>query len=53
MLSRFCRLFGGGQLLLTTLTFQVTAAQTTYLFIYFAAGGTADHIAVAIDRRHH
>lgn len=47
MLSRVCRLFGSGQLLLATLIFQVTAAHGTYI----AAGGNVDHIAVAIDSR--
>src|SRR5689334_12521857 len=47
ILSSFWRLFGAAQLLLATLISQVTAAHGTYL----AAGGTADHIAVAIDSR--
>lgn len=47
MLSRVYRLLGGGQLLLTALLSQVTAANGTY----FAAGGNNDHIAVAIDSR--
>jgi hypothetical protein len=47
MLIRVWRLFSAAQVLLATLISQVTAAHGTYL----AAGGTADHIAVAIDNR--
>jgi hypothetical protein len=47
MVRRFWRVFGGGQILLATLISEVTAVHGTYI----AAGGNADHIAVAIDSR--
>jgi hypothetical protein len=47
MMSRLSPLLGVGHILFAALLLQVTAAHGTY----FAAGGDADHIAVAIDSR--